>query len=163
MVPLEPEAPRAGFSRRAADGEREPCRRALADAVAARRQHVLQRHDVLGLLLADRRQQRREQIPGGGFPCGAHLLQPQARLDVAGGAEVIPHCGPFQANEAALRLSGSRLERKLRVPAKRSVAGPSPSSAAAATTPGKAAVPKTAAPARTTLRRSGKSRPERGF
>ena len=90
MMPLEPEAPRAGLSRRAVDREREPLRRALAGAVAARRQHVLQRHDVPGLLMAGGRQQRRQQIPGGGFLCGAHLLQSQARLDVAGGAEVIP-------------------------------------------------------------------------
>ena len=95
MMTFEAEAPGPGLCRRAEEGEGEPLRGALAGAVAARRQHILQRHDVPGLLDAARRQQGRQQVPGRGLLRGIHLLEPQARLDVAGGAEIVP-AGPLR-------------------------------------------------------------------
>ena len=84
MMTFETEAPSAGLGRRAEDGEREPLRGALAGAVAARRQHVLQRHDVLRLFETGRGKTASPADPRRRPSARAHLLQPQARLDVAG-------------------------------------------------------------------------------
>ena len=92
VVAFEPETPGAGFRRRAEHREREPLRRALARHVALRRQHVLQRHHVAGLLDAGRREQRREHVPGGRFLRRAHLLEPQSRLDVVAACRNSPSC-----------------------------------------------------------------------
>ena len=83
MMALAAEAPRSGLGRRAEHREREALRRTLTGAVAARRQDVLQQHDVPCLGDARRRPHRAEHIPGGFLLRRAHLLEPQARLDVA--------------------------------------------------------------------------------
>src|SRR5215213_8283156 len=96
MMPFETKAPGASLGGLTKYRERETLRRALSGTVATRRQHVLQRHDIARLLDAGGRKQRGKQIPCGGLLRRVHLFEPQARLDVAGGAKIIP-VAPFGA------------------------------------------------------------------
>ena len=159
MMPFEAQAPGAGLGRRAEDREREPLRGTLARAVAARRQHVLQRHDVPGLLEAGGGKQRRQQLPGGGLLRRAHLLEPQARLDVAAEAEIVP-ASPFRPvprERGGLALVGLEARKEL-VRGGEEIGGRAQARRRRVRRRlwAAAAMPRRAVPARTTCRRSGR-------
>ena len=124
VVAFEAEAPRSGFGRRAEERKREPLRGALAGAVAARRQDVLQQHDVLGLV---GRPARTASPAAPRRPPSARHSSARAagRSDVAADTEIVP-AGPFRpvpGERGGLALVGVEARQQLRVAASRSAAG----------------------------------------
>ena len=115
MVAFETEAPRAGLRRRAEHGQREALGRALAGAVAARRQNILQQHDVLRFGEPGRRPDCGEHIPRGFLLRRSHLLKPQAWLDKATDAKIIPAAPllPVPGERSGLTLVGLKARKEL--------------------------------------------------